>query len=94
MVTDKVAEQHIFEKCSKCSGLGVIHNLLKVSTRAIAHLGIDLHLQKQQKWRVSEAELILLKHKNPQPSTLKKMCDTGMNAHTNPGTQSHPRGIL
>ena len=32
MGKEKVDEQHIFVKCSKCTGLGVISKLLKVAT--------------------------------------------------------------
>ena len=49
--TEKVAEQHIFTKWSKCTGFGVISNLLKVSTSPITQLAINLDLQKQQKYK-------------------------------------------
>ena len=44
--TEKVAEQQIFAKCSKYSNLRVTSNLLKVNTSAIAHIAMDLDLQK------------------------------------------------
>ena len=42
---EKVAEQHILQKCSKCSRCGVMSTLLKVATIAITHLAIDLGLK-------------------------------------------------
>ena len=41
---EKVAEQHILQKCSKCSRFGVMSTLLKVATIAITHLAMDLGL--------------------------------------------------
>ena len=42
---EKVAEQHILQKCSKCSRFGVMSTLLKVATIAITHLAMDLGLK-------------------------------------------------
>ena len=42
---EKVAEQHISQKCSKCSRFGVMSTLLKVATIAITHLAMDLGLK-------------------------------------------------
>ena len=42
---EKVAEQHILQKCSKCSRFGVMSTLLKVATNAITHLAMDLSLK-------------------------------------------------
>ena len=47
--TEKVTEQHIFAKCSKCSHFGVTSNLLKLNTSAISNLTMELNLQKQTK---------------------------------------------
>ena len=47
--TEKVAEHYIFAKCSKCSDLGVIINLLKLVTSTITHSVMYLDPQKQQK---------------------------------------------
>ena len=44
---EKVAEQHILQKCSKCSRFGVMSTLLKVATIAITHLAMDLGLKEQ-----------------------------------------------
>ena len=41
----QVAEQHILQKCSKCSRFGVMSTLLKVATIAITHLTMDLGLK-------------------------------------------------
>ena len=42
---EKVAEQHILQKCSKCSPFGVMSTLLKVATITITHLAMDLGLK-------------------------------------------------
>ena len=42
---EKVAEQHILQKCSKYSHFGVMSTLLKVATIAITHLAMDLSLK-------------------------------------------------
>ena len=42
---EKVAEQHILQKCFKCSHFGVMSTLLKVATIAITHLAMDLGLK-------------------------------------------------
>ena len=42
---EKVAEQYILQKCSKCSRFGVMSTLLKVATIAITHLAMDLGLK-------------------------------------------------
>ena len=42
---EKVGEQHILQKCSKCSRFGVMSTLLKVATIAITHLAMDLGLK-------------------------------------------------
>ena len=47
---EKVAEQRILQKCSKCS-LGVMSTLLKVPTIAIIHLAMDLGLKKQHEMK-------------------------------------------
>ena len=44
---EKVAEQCILQKCSKCSHFGVMTTLLEVATIAITHLAMDLGLKKQ-----------------------------------------------
>ena len=44
---EKVAEQHILQKCSKCSRFGVMSTLLKEATIAITHLAMDLGLKNQ-----------------------------------------------
>ena len=51
---EKVAEQHILQKCSKCSCFGVMSTLLKVATIAITHLAMDLGLKntKQANFRL------------------------------------------
>ena len=43
---EKVAEQSILQKCSKCSRFGVMSTLLG-ATIAITHLAMDLGLKKQ-----------------------------------------------
>ena len=43
---EKVAEQRILQKCSKCSRFGVMSTLLEVATIAITHLAMDLGLKK------------------------------------------------
>ena len=43
---EKVAEQHILQKCSKCSRIGVMSTLLKVATIAIAHLAYGPRSEK------------------------------------------------
>ena len=43
---EKVGEQHILQKCSKCSRFGVMSTLLEVATIAITHLAMDLGLKK------------------------------------------------
>ena len=48
---EKVAEQHILQKCSKCSRFGVMSTLLKVATIAITHLAMDLGLKKQHQMK-------------------------------------------
>ena len=50
---EKVAEQRILQKCSKCSrfGVPVISTLLKVATIAITHLAMDLGLKKQHQMK-------------------------------------------
>ena len=47
---EKVAEQRILQKCSKCSGFGVMSTLLKVAV-AITHLAMDLGLKKQHQMK-------------------------------------------
>ena len=42
---EKVAEQHILQKCFKCSRFGVMSTLLKVATIAVTHLAMDLALK-------------------------------------------------
>ena len=42
---EKVAEQHVLQKCSKCSRFGVMSTLLKVATIAITPLAMDLGLK-------------------------------------------------
>ena len=46
---EKVGEQHILQKCSKCSCFGVMSTLLKVATIAITHLAMDLGLKNTKK---------------------------------------------
>ena len=48
---EKVAEQHISHKCSKCSCFGVMSTLLKVASIAITHLAMDLGLKKQHQMK-------------------------------------------
>ena len=48
---EKVAEQHILQKCSKCSRFGVMSTfltLLKVATIAITHLAMEPRSEKYQ----------------------------------------------
>ena len=69
---EKVAEQHILQKCSKCSRFGVMSTLLKVATIAITHLAMDLGLKN-----IKQAILRLYKSPTthlwqPSKSTKKK----------------------
>ena len=48
---DKVAQQHILQKCSKCSRYGVMSALLEVAIIAITHLTMDLGLKKQHQMK-------------------------------------------
>ena len=48
---EKVAEQRILQKCSKCSRFGVMSTLLEVATIAITHLAMDLGLKKQHQMK-------------------------------------------
>ena len=48
---EKVAEQRILQKCSKCSRFGVMSTLLKVATIAITQLAMDLGLKKQHQMK-------------------------------------------
>ena len=48
---EKVAEQRILQKCSKCSRFGVMSTLLEVATIAIIHLAMDLGLKKQHQMK-------------------------------------------
>ena len=48
---EKVAEQCILQKCSKCSRFGVISTLLEVATIAITHLAMDLGLKKHHQMK-------------------------------------------
>ena len=48
---EKVAEQHILQKCSKCSQFGVMSTLLKVATIAITPLAMDLGLKEQHQMK-------------------------------------------
>ena len=48
---EKVVEQGILQKCSKCSCFGVISTLLKVATIAITHLAMDLGPKKQHQMK-------------------------------------------
>ena len=43
---EKVAEQRILQKCSKCSRFEVMSTLLEAATIAITHLAMDLGLKK------------------------------------------------
>ena len=45
---EKVAEQRILQKYSKCSCFGVMSTLLKVATIAITDLAMDLSLKKTE----------------------------------------------
>ena len=49
---EKVAEQHILQKCCKCSRFGVMSTLLKVATIAITHLAMDLGLKNTKQGQV------------------------------------------
>ena len=49
---EKVAEQHILQKCSKCSRFGVMSTLLEGATIAITHLAMDLGLKKQHQMKI------------------------------------------
>ena len=48
---EKVAEQRILQKCSKCSHFGVMSNLLKVATIDITPLAMDIGLKKQHQMK-------------------------------------------
>ena len=69
---EKVAEQHILQKCSKCSRFGVMSTLLKVATIAITHLAMDLGLKntKQAIFRLYKSATTHLWQ--PSKSTKKK----------------------
>ena len=69
---EKVAEQHILQKCSKCSRFGVMSTLLKVATIAIIHLVMDLGLKntKQAIFRLYKSATTHLWE--PSKSTEKK----------------------
>ena len=69
---EKVAEQHIIQKCSKCSRFGVMSTLLKVATIAITHLAMDLGLKntKQAIFRLYKSATTHLWQ--PSKSTKKK----------------------
>ena len=77
---EKVAEQHILQKCSKCSRFGVISTLLKVATIAITHLAMDLGLKntKQAIFRLYRSatthlwQLSKSTKKKPMAEQLKK----------------------
>ena len=68
----KVAEQHILQKCSKCSRFGVMSTLQKVATIAITHLAMDLGLKntKQAIFRLYKSATTHLWQ--PSKSTKKK----------------------
>ena len=69
---EKVAEQHILQKCSKCSRFGVMSTLLKVANIAITHLTMDLGLKntKQAIFRLYKSATTHLWQ--PSKSTKKK----------------------
>ena len=69
---EKVAVQHILQKCSKCSRFGVMSTLLKVATIAITHLAMDLGLKntKQAIFRLYKSATTHLWQ--PSKSTKKK----------------------
>ena len=77
---EKVAEQRILQKCSKCSGFGVISTSLKVATIAITHLAMDLCLKntKQAIFRLYKSATTHLwqpsksTKKNPMAEHLEK----------------------
>ena len=66
---EKVAEQHILQKYSKCSRFGVMSTLLKVATIAITHLAMDLGLKntKQAIFRLYRSAITHLRQ--PSKST-------------------------
>ena len=70
--TEKVAEQHILQKCSKCSRFEAMSTLLKVATIAITHLAMDLGLKntKQAIFRLYKSATTHLWQ--PSKSTKKK----------------------
>ena len=69
---EKVAEQHILQKCSKCSRFGVMSTLLKLATIAITHLAMNLGLKntKQAIFRLYKSATTHLWQ--PSKSTTKK----------------------
>ena len=69
---EKVAEQHILQKCSKCSRFGVMSTLPKVATIDVTHLAMDLGLKntKQAIFRLYKSATTHLWQ--PSKSTRKK----------------------
>ena len=66
---EKVPEQHILQKYSKCSRFGVMSTLLKIATIAITHLAMDLGLKntKQAIFRLYRSAITHLRQ--PSKST-------------------------
>ena len=48
---EKVVEQRILQKCSKCSRFGVMSTLLEVATIAITHLAMAIGVKKQHQMK-------------------------------------------